>query len=186
MKYIDCSKHARNTAKYVEHCPPVKVDDKPIPSQWLGIELDSGAEVLVGLQEEHPQTPGRVLLHEMYKTNENGERELFRFCVSEEAAKAMAWMYMEHGLINLNPSHRSCKKIAIINKLLRTNEPWSLLSILGTLSTAARRLLGNYSYEGEDAEAIRLAMKYGSEHVDVITMLMQENYDAVKKAKVDE
>ena len=75
---------------------PTPLPDKPCKTAWLGVELESGAEVRVGLQ-----TGGIGLVHDMRTTQpDTGERTRLVFCLTPEAAGALVALYVAHGIID--------------------------------------------------------------------------------------
>ena len=79
---------------------PTPLPDKPGKTAWLGVELESGAEVRVGLQTDHPHG-GIGLVHDMRNTQpDTGERTRLVFCLTPEAAGALVALYVAHGIID--------------------------------------------------------------------------------------
>jgi len=94
--------------------PLIKYEPIPLPvkaiTRWIGLTLESGAEVRVGLQTGHPHG-GIGLVHDMRNTQpDTGGRTRLVFCITPEAAAALVALYVAHGiqdrLDNLTKWHR--------------------------------------------------------------------------------
>jgi len=81
---------------------PYKAEPLPQKSEhtdWIKIDLPSGAEVFVGLAAGHPHG-GIGLEHDLRNTQpDTGERTQLKFCLSPEAAQALATLYAVHGIV---------------------------------------------------------------------------------------
>ena len=87
------------TDRLVEY-EPTPLPDGPTETYWLRITLESGAEVSVGKQPNHPHG-GIGLMHEMRNTQpDTGQRTRLRFSLTPEAALALVALYAAHGLIS--------------------------------------------------------------------------------------
>ena len=87
--------------------PLIAYDSTSLPgtckTDWLGVTLESGAEVRVGLQADHPYG-GIGLVHDIRNTQPTGKRTQLRFALTPEAIIALVAMYNTHGILAKKPT----------------------------------------------------------------------------------
>lgn len=78
---------------------PDGISDRMVETEWMKVRLDSGAEVWVGKQHDHPHGGGISLKHEFRNTQPEGYRSQLTFSLSREAASALVALYAAHGIV---------------------------------------------------------------------------------------
>lgn len=88
---------------------PSPLPGKKLPTSFIAATLPSGATIKIGLQRNHPHG-GDALVHEFENEQPDGYRSFMRFSLTKEAAKALIYIYLSHGVMDEEPPNAHSQK----------------------------------------------------------------------------